>query len=1143
MQKVTQEIETDENMQKKQMILAVFSILIIVCIVFGVYALADADYKMTAQQRVYSDSDDLDIIGKVTRILKSSSTEEKLVNAYSEKEKSAASASMSEKVESGKIIKKKRNIDASKAPCVDTDDGGPDQYFTKGSVSGPYLVAVDNVIETHFTSKLMQEPKDDYCNLGSLVEGYCELNFAKLEMIDCAQFGDFICFQGACIPQCSINPEICNCEDDNCDGIVDGTLLQNGKIEGACVSDDECGICGNSCPLNSVCQANPNSEFGAECVCLEGLTPCQGELCNGEPEGTCVPQCSTFQETCNCEDDNCDGIVDGSLLPDGTVETACATDTQCGICNNICKENSHCLVSPEFALGAECVCEFGYFTCTGESCEGNPEGTCMPECFTVEETCNCEDDNCDSVVDGTFQSGGIINFACITNEQCGSCNNKCPDHSHCEISPPPQNSVKCACDKGYKTCNGWYCDTNILTDEKNCGDCGIVCKDYETCLDGTCVCSDVGFTSEIVFKESKTKELRGIWGASNGETFAVGLNWRIVHYDGISWKDMGLGFTPPVITAAIGPIFLDVWGFSPDDVFAVGSGGVIAHYDGTTWSQMVSGAESTLKLVWGSSSTDVYFVDSKNNLFHYDGLTWKNTGKNFGYPTCNDLWGSSASDIYLACGSWDKPKLYHYDGSEWKLLDYGIKEAPTAIWGYGKDNVFIGTHYGKIIHYDGNSWTPFENPSSYNNGDVPFEAITGINPNKIFMTQSVGLKYYDTDVPEGGSSCYLGIFFVETDLWATPEGGVFGVGQSGLIYYFADKGYSYFYYPFCPEVDGNAVRALKDVWGSSPNDLFAVGVAGIIIHYDGNAWTKMDVPLGDIKNTTVRKNLQHVWGFSPDDVYATSDSLLLHYDGQSWKTVEMNLDQDEDLLFQIDSWGGFDNGLEYGAIWGSAGDDVYVVANNYPVSEFKDQEGYSYFDSELKILHFDGNAWFVTDIPTGVETINDIWGIGKSNVYAVGYGYFNDKEMPTLLHYNGMSWEIVDTSMLPSDVPLSDVSFTKIVGTSDTNLYITTFDKKIYHFDGTTFTMMNKFEDAILDIYITPVGQVFVITNSWPHVSYFFYDGEDWNEFKGETTNDFIGLTGFSDEQEQLTQLFAVGYGWGGEGAVEKATLACKGSS
>ena len=65
-----------------------------------------------------------------------------------------------------------------------------------------------------------------------------------------------------------------------------------------------------------------------------------------------------------------------------------------------------------------------------------------------------------------------------------------------------------------------------------------------------------------------------------------------------------------------------IWGSSPSDIFAVGTGGAILHYDGSAWASMASPTAVILGGVWGSSETDVFATGDEGTLLHYDGVGW-----------------------------------------------------------------------------------------------------------------------------------------------------------------------------------------------------------------------------------------------------------------------------------------------------------------------------------------------------------------------------------------------------------------------------------------------------------------------------------------------------------------------------------------
>ena len=83
----------------------------------------------------------------------------------------------------------------------------------------------------------------------------------------------------------------------------------------------------------------------------------------------------------------------------------------------------------------------------------------------------------------------------------------------------------------------------------------------------------------------------------------------IVSPDGWGWQN-------PVPQ---GNVLRGVWGESSSDLFAVGADGTIIHFDGSAWSAMGSATSCLLFSLWGSSSADVFAVGNNGTILHYDG--------------------------------------------------------------------------------------------------------------------------------------------------------------------------------------------------------------------------------------------------------------------------------------------------------------------------------------------------------------------------------------------------------------------------------------------------------------------------------------------------------------------------------------------
>ena len=225
-------------------------------------------------------------------------------------------------------------------------------------------------------------------------------------------------------------------------------------------------------------------------LCVEGTRICTGgALACSDTTTSTVDLCNTTDDDCDSasadgtEDPanglSCDG-ADTDLCFEGTrfcaagvLECNDATGSTTEICNGL---NDDCNTatadgSADPGLGVACdgtdldaciegtrICSFGALACndlTGSSLEA----------------CNGADDDCDAVVD----DGGAALCAPPPNATAA-----CNGFSGCGIG---------ACLGGFGNCDGVVangCESPLLTDEANCGSCGVVCAPGRTCTGGSC---------------------------------------------------------------------------------------------------------------------------------------------------------------------------------------------------------------------------------------------------------------------------------------------------------------------------------------------------------------------------------------------------------------------------------------------------------------------------------------------------------------------------------------------------------------------------------------------------------------------------------------------------------------------------------
>jgi hypothetical protein len=338
------------------------------------------------------------------------------------------------------------------------------------------------------------------------------------------QPGTTACAGGAidCVGDVGPQPEACNCLDDNCDGTTDsmtttcfefasGCDVLLGTCEGTCqIGTHTCTP--SSCPMFDECQGDRGPEME---VCDNIDNDCDSvtddDDLGGGPGSIC---CGVGVERCNGVDDDCDNLTDESFpedgLPCGTIVGECEpgawacvngmleclgeTGGSPEVCNGLDDDCDGSVDEDVPGVGAPCgddtgSCEPGLQACV------NGTYVCAGAIGPSPETCDCQDNDCDGLLDSdpleypTIDCPGAgecrIEF-CQCVLPCGEGEFPCPggfvavrngDDCYCE----PDVCVGVVCDPGEvcRAIDGEGVCVSLCED--------VTCDDHEECENGACV--------------------------------------------------------------------------------------------------------------------------------------------------------------------------------------------------------------------------------------------------------------------------------------------------------------------------------------------------------------------------------------------------------------------------------------------------------------------------------------------------------------------------------------------------------------------------------------------------------------------------------------------------------------------------------
>lgn len=181
---------------------------------------------------------------------------------------------------------------------------------------------------------------------------------------------------------------------------------------------------------------------------------------------------------------------------------------------------------------------------------------------------------------------------------------------------------------------------------------------------------------------------------AGGTVAAVGTGVLSTKVSGV-WTGLTTG------VAVNGGSWWDVWASSESNIYAVGDNYHVARWDGVSWSRValpaVSNADSTAiswKGIGGSGANDIWVVGSAGHALHWDGATWTVRDVASG-PTFEKVvsTGSNVAMIGSGQGSWIAVPSQITRASDTRVTGTKgmAKGSGSTVWALGESQLFVGT--------------------------------------------------------------------------------------------------------------------------------------------------------------------------------------------------------------------------------------------------------------------------------------------------------------------------------------------------------------------------------------------------------------------------------------------------------------------
>ncbi len=586
----------------------------------------------------------------------------------------------------------------------------------------------------------------------------------------------------------------------------------------------------------------------------------------------------------------------------------------------------------------------------------------------------------------------------------------------------------------------------------------------------------------------QSQQLNGVWGYSPNETyFAVGAGGTVLRYTASGWTVVTLG--PQELRG--------LFGFSPTDLYLVGAAGTILHYDGSTFSTMSSGTTQDLNGVWGLSPTSIYAVGNAGTILHYNGIRWSPVTS----PTTQNLqsvWGTAENAVWtVGAGG----TIVRYDGTTWFLPTSTTTQNLYGVFGWGTTDVVAVGAAGTIVRFGGSGWA-----AQTSNTTQQLNAVWGSGATDIYAVGAQGTVVRYSGSGTTWNTQTSGTTQTLTGVWGYFGGGVYAVAANGSSL----RGQRGSGTPTVSVSVSPAGSTLSGVGTTATISAQARDGSGTPLGGKTYTWRSLDpavVTVSASGQLTAQAAGQAVVAVSADGVsgYGT---VTVSTPG----TVPLGASQPlspGSTSNLLDAWGAggqlftagadgrvrrYDGSLwttwtvvptgccSVNGLWGLSATEVYAVWG-------------------ATVSRFDGVAWTQMTTPGAAVPYNDVWASSPRDIHAVGDGGLAS-------HYDGASWQHVPSG--------TTQRLNAVWGTSAIDAFAVGDNGTILHWTGSSWAPMTS--GVAVNLYAVWGFSPTAIFAAGDNGTVLRYNGSTWSPVTTGFMNQILALWGASE-----TDLYAAG--------------------